>query len=124
MTTTLANSADEMNNLMQSLETISSNTAKASVNFPDTMSQLQTSLQSFDSLLDQLKETSRVANKTMKNGDLAITNFSSQVMPGTQQLVGKLTMLANDLQQISSQMDQDPAVLIRGRYPSKPGPGE
>ncbi|WP_162198812.1 hypothetical protein [Candidatus Coxiella mudrowiae] len=51
-------------------------------------------------------------------------NVSTQMMPSVQQLLDKFNVMVVHLQQLSRDLEHNPSILVRVKYPSPPGPGE
>jgi phospholipid/cholesterol/gamma-HCH transport system substrate-binding protein len=54
----------------------------------------------------------------------AETRHVGETLPEARVLVGELRELTASLRRFSAQLERNPAVLIHGRPPAKPGPGE
>nr|WP_232220758.1 hypothetical protein [Legionella tunisiensis] len=63
-------------------------------------------------------------SSAMETGKTTINQISQQVLPPTVVLIRRLDTIAANLEKVSNQMRQNPAVVIRGTTPPKPGPGE
>ena len=63
-------------------------------------------------------------SSAMDAGKTTINQISQQALPPTLTLIRRLDTIAANLEKVSSQMRQNPAVVIRGTTPPKPGPGE
>ncbi len=61
---------------------------------------------------------------TMEAGKNTINKLSQQTLPPIVLLMQRLDLIAANLEKVSAQMRQNPAVVIRGSTPPKPGPGE
>lgn len=89
------------------------------------------SLKNLAKISNELPATIRNLNKagqqvanTMKSGEATINKISQQAIPPTVTLMIKLNNIAANLEKISAQMRQNPAIVIRGTTPPTPGPGE
>ena len=73
-------------------------------------------------ITDELAELSASGNagKALKSTQ----QFTSETLPEIEQLVMQLRELTASLQRVSSQIEQNPSVLLYGKTPAKPGPGE
>jgi len=50
--------------------------------------------------------------------------MSQQVLPEAQQAVSRFNTVTGNLQDFTHEINRNPAMLIRGRQPAAPGPGE
>lgn len=105
--------ADNKENIDKSLKNTNillKNMAKTSDKLPEIMKDLKTSIGKVSS--------------TMDSGKTALDKLSQQTIPPAVQLLKRLDAIAANLEQVSAEMRQNPAVIIRGTKPPKPGPGE
>lgn len=102
--------SDTIKSSMSSLNVLLRNTAVASQHFEGTMVAAQ--------------KTAEQLNKTSSRVDLEINNLSQQTMPSIQELITRLNDTTANLQQITQEVEGNPAILVRGKQPSPPGPGE
>ena len=86
--------------------------------------QLPGVLTSVEQMSNQITGTSRRANAVLNDSQAAVQTFSQQALPSAVELINRLNQLTTNLQQISNQVSSNPSVLIRGRAPELPGPGE
>jgi phospholipid/cholesterol/gamma-HCH transport system substrate-binding protein len=110
VTQDLDKQTESFNSSMKSLNIFLKNSAKASQRFEATILAAQQAV-------DQLKKTSA-------NINLTINNLNQQMMPGAEELIRKLNDTSGNLQQISQDIKNNPSILIRGKQPAPPGPGE
>jgi phospholipid/cholesterol/gamma-HCH transport system substrate-binding protein len=61
---------------------------------------------------------------TMIVGKAGINKFSQQTLPPLILLLRKLDSIAVNLEKLSAEMSQNPAIILRGSTPRKTGPGE
>lgn len=124
VTQTLANNAKEIDKSLKSTDILLTNSAKASKQLPKIMDQLHDTLASVKKASTEFGQTSESITSTMSATKVAVQNVSQQVMPSTQALLNHLNHIAGNLQQVSGELQQNPAIIIRGKYPAPPGPGE
>lgn len=60
----------------------------------------------------------------LRNSSTAMKTLEIQTLPATYQLLSNLNDVARTLNEVSTQLKQNPSVLIRGVAPLPPGPGE
>lgn len=117
VTGTLAKDSKSIHESLQYANLFLHNTAKLSHKFPTLMAKFQKMTTSVSNAGNNISET-------MQSGKLAINKISQQAIPPAVILLRRLDTIANNLEKISSQMRQNPAVLIRGTTSRQPGPGE
>ncbi len=116
-TKTLSSNSDNLSASLDSLRASLANIAKASKSMPDVMNQLSQTLTS-------ATKTSSEISTTMQTGNTVIRNFSSQVLPNAEQALSGLNSATNNMNRLMNELQRDPSMLVRGREPAPPGPGE
>ena len=120
--------------IKQSLESLQKITAVIEKNSDN----LNASLQDLPKLIRNLKDSVLQFSKmsrdvgaagvqlsdTMRAGRNSIDKISQQAIPPTVLLLRRLDLIAANLEQVSANMRQNPAIIIRGSAPPKSGPGE
>lgn len=124
VTKALADNSKNINATMSSMKKLMNNSAKASEQLPSVMTQLKDTLADIKVTAQQFNQTGRSVDLTSKDVHTAVQNLSTQMLPSVQQLLDKLNAMAGHLQQLSSDLQRNPSILIRGKYPPPPGPGE
>lgn len=123
-TKTLAENSKALNKSMRSLQKTLAKTEKASQQFPEVMMQMNKTLLQVRKTAVNIDDASKGVKSLMLDGRMAITNFATQVLPGAQQTLDNLTVLSSNLKQLTGEMQSNPSMLIRGKQPAPPGPGE
>ena len=67
---------------------------------------------------------SRRIRPLLDSSQQAVEAMQTEVLPEADQTLAKLHELSNSLEEITAEIQRDPAVLVRGRKPPPPGPGE
>ncbi len=96
------------------------NTARLSDELPQLAERLQRSADAFDDMSNKVARAGVSAGATFDS----MQQFSVSTLPEIHQLVTELRDLTASLRRVSEQMDQNPAVLLRGNGTAKRGPGE
>lgn len=123
-TQTLASNSENINASLQSLRGLLANTEKASKQLPGVMQQLHNSLSQIHVMAKQIGKATKSFDKTMKSGTYAINSFTSQLLPGAQQTLSNLSDVSSNLSSLTNELERNPSILIRGKQPAAPGPGE
>ena len=71
-----------------------------------------------------ISESGKHFSTTMKTGKNGIDRISQQTLPSLTLLLQRLDSIAANLEKVSADMRQNPAVIIRGTSPPQRGPGE
>jgi phospholipid/cholesterol/gamma-HCH transport system substrate-binding protein len=105
--------AENHQNLNQSLQDL-----------PKLLNGLQVSVTKFNHMAESMSSAGEHVSDTMAAGKNTIDKLSQQTMPPIVLLMQRLDVIASNLEKVSAQMRQNPAVVIRGNTPPKSGPGE
>ena len=88
------------------------------------MDALEISAIRVDVMARDVSVASKQFTQTMLTGKNTIEQLSQQTIPSFALLIRHLDNIATNIQVLSSQLRQNPAVIVRGTIPQKPGPGE
>lgn len=91
---------------------------------PLLISDLKKGVGEFRSMSREIATAGAQVSDTMRAGRNSIDKISQQAIPPAVVLLHQLNAIADNLEQVSSEMRQNPAVIIRGIAPLNPGPGE
>lgn len=83
--------------------------------------------QQSNSIRDFLNNSAKASQhfgKVVDDISSGANNINQQLLPSMQELLDRLNDTTMNLQQFSSDLDKNPAVLLRGKQPPPPGPGE
>ena len=67
---------------------------------------------------------SKQFTQTMQSGKNTIEQLSQQTLPAVSLLIKRLDTISANIQALTNQLRQNPAVVVRGITPPAPGPGE
>lgn len=73
---------------------------------------------------EQLPEASKRLNASLKEAETALQTVSQETLPVANVILQRFERSASNLEQLSIELARNPSVLLRGRQPSDPGPGE
>lgn len=91
---------------------------------PERLEELKVAISEFTTMAKDISQAGKQVSSTMKAGRESIDKISQQTIPPTITLLRRLDTIAANLNSVSAMMRQNPAVIIRGTRPPKPGPGE
>lgn len=123
-TKTLADNSQNINESIQSAKVLLKNGAEASKQFPSVMKKLQATLDDAQAMTERITEASQQVEQTMQNGNSAIQTLNQQALPSAVTLINKLDNVAGNLQKLSAELQRNPSIIVRGKLPAAPGPGE
>jgi phospholipid/cholesterol/gamma-HCH transport system substrate-binding protein len=91
---------------------------------PDVIIELKKGIKEFNLMTKDMRAAGRQVTNTMQAGKNTLDKISQQTIPPTVLLLRRLDLIAANLEDVSTQLRRNPAVVIRGNTPPKPGPGE
>jgi phospholipid/cholesterol/gamma-HCH transport system substrate-binding protein len=91
---------------------------------PALVARLKAGVEQFSQMSSDMSVAGKQVSTTMRSGKVTIDKISQQALPPMVLLLQRLDTIAANLEQVSSQMRQNPAVIIRGTAPPEAGPGE
>ena len=113
----LSENAKEINQSIKAADKFLGNAAEASVDLPATVKELRKALNSVDEMAMSLK-------KTGDAGSQAARGLAQETIPSATELIQRLNRIAVHVEQLSKELASNPSVVIRGKLPPPPGPGE
>lgn len=114
---TLDKNSNHLADILNNTDTTMRNVAIVSRELPQTIKQL-------DSALETINGAAIDFSQFLTQGQYAIRQWSSQIVPSTFNLVYEIGRLTVDLEQIASELKKQPSLLIRGKAQPALGPGE
>ncbi|KTC80089.1 MlaD family protein [Legionella cherrii] len=108
----------------KNLNVFMDNLAKASRDLPHILDELKVGISKFDTMAESLSNAGNSVSKTMGSGRNTLDKISQEALPPAVILLRRLNAISANLEKVSSEMRQNPAVVIRGSKPPQPGPGE
>ncbi|MCX7118202.1 MAG: MlaD family protein [Legionellales bacterium] len=91
---------------------------------PVLLQDLKTAVNKFSNMTGHMSTAGKQVSIAMQSGKNAADKLSQQTLPPMVILLHRLDLIAANLEKVSAQMRQNPAIIIRGTTPLKPGPGE
>lgn len=116
-----------LGNLQQVTDVISENNQNLNQtmkDIPQILKSLKVSVNKFNLMADNMASAGQNVSSTMQAGKNTIDKLSQQTIPPVVLLIQRLDSIAANLEKVSAQMRQNPAVVIRGNTPPQSGPGE
>lgn len=98
----------------KNINVLMTNLSKTSHNFPQMLAELREGITKFNAMTETLSIS----------GKNTLDKLSQEALPPAILLLRKLNAISANLERVSDEMRQNPAVIIRGNKPPKPGPGE
>ena len=114
-------------NMQEVTNVIAKNTTQLNQSLKDLpllIKELKTGVGKFTDMSGDMSTAGKQVTVTMRTGKNAINKITQQTLPPIVLLLNRLDLIAANLEKVSAQMRQNPAVIIRGTAPLKSGPGE
>jgi phospholipid/cholesterol/gamma-HCH transport system substrate-binding protein len=70
------------------------------------------------------EQVSRDVKPLLESSQQVVKALQTQILPETDDAIVRVSELSNSLKEISTEIERNPAVLVRGKSPPTPGPGE
>ena len=100
------------------------NTARLTGDLPRLVERVQTSAEGFDRMTLAIARAGGDANATLAGTRADLREAAAEVIPEVRLLVTELREATASLRRLSQELEQNPSVLLFGKPPAKPGPGE
>lgn len=91
---------------------------------PELVNDLKITVKKFSATAADVSSASKQVSVTMQSGRNTIDKITQQAVPPAVLLLQRMDAIAANLEQLSNQIRQNPAVVIRGSSPPQSGPGE
>jgi len=124
VTSAVARRQDELEQGIVNASKMLENGALVSGQLSPVLSQLDATAKSFEDMAVTLAKTSENINRYVASSASGIEQFSQQTLPELGALISELRRLADTLQSIGQNLEDDPRVLLYGPDLTVPGPGE
>lgn len=85
---------------------------------------LSANTQNLDAIVKNTKKASEELGPFLEFSKGAARTLQTQTLPSANQALTNLEDVARNLNQFTTQLNQNPSMLIRGKSPTAPGPGE
>jgi len=124
ITSALARKQTELEQSIVSTAKLLENGAVAAEQLSPLLLQINATAKSFEDMAATVTKTGENINRYVANSGTGIEQFSQQTLPELGALISELRRLADTLQAIGQNLEDDPRVLLYGRDLEMPGPGE
>lgn len=124
VTGTLGTNTRELDSILNSTDKMMKNSAQASKQFDQSIQSLQKTLASAKKATDNFSAMSKEARNTFSSSNRTVKDISEQLLPSVYASIESLKHTLTNIENITGQLKNNPSMLVRGRNPSPPGPGE
>lgn len=126
-----ASNAENFSKIISNLEglsqTIKANNDNINIlleKLPKISDQMSKTIADVRKMSEDVANAGRNVSSTMQAARYTVDKFNQQAIPPAVDLINRLNQIAASIEQISHDMNQNPAIVIRGKAPTPPGPGE
>lgn len=100
------------------------NTARISAEFPALTERLSKSASALEKMANDASRASVAVHRTAESASNSLGPVADGVVPELERTVAELRELSASLKRVSEEVERSPNVLLLGKQPDAPGPGE
>ena len=123
-TANIKKALENLEKISSTIEKNNENLNKSLKDLPQLVIEIKTSARQFNAMSRDISAAGLQLSDTMRAGRSSIDKISQQAIPPAVLLLRRLNLIAANLEKVSAEMRQNPAVIIRGSAAPKLGPGE
>ncbi|MFN3398393.1 MAG: MlaD family protein [Sulfurimicrobium sp.] len=120
----LAARKDSVDTTLQGMARTVDNTAKASAELPRLIERMTKSAQALEKMGNDASRASASVRNTMNGVDGGLAQVSDKVLPELDRTLSEMRELSASFKRLSEEVERNPNVLLLGKQPAAPGPGE
>lgn len=124
LTSALAGRSATLATGIDDLAATARHTREASADLPGALVQLKRTASSLERMAVEIRNTGATVGKVVAARDRDLQRFTAEALPEAAVMINELRTAAENLRRFSELLERDPSVLLRGRAPLAPGPGE
>jgi phospholipid/cholesterol/gamma-HCH transport system substrate-binding protein len=124
LTAGLSGRSDELTGALDDLAAVARHAREASAGLPGLIAQLERAASALEGMADEIRATGATVDRVVRARDRDLQRFTGEALPEAAAMINEMRRAAENLRRFSGQLARDPAVLLRGRPPRPPGPGE
>lgn len=106
------------------LDTIMQNTAHASQGLPALLNTIRKSAKTVETITEKMANAGQAAQQTLQTASVIVSNINTQILPQVQLSADNLQVALGQIKELTQTLNENPAVLLRGKAAPTPGPGE
>lgn len=124
ITKNLADHSQEITDSIHSANQLLNNAENASRQLPLAINQFQAAMTSIKTAANAFEKTGDETSMTMRDARGTLQAISQQLLPSAEEMLSNFNSMSRRLNHLSLELNDNPSILVRGKYPSRPGPGE
>ena len=124
LSSALAERSGAVTGAVDDLTTTLQQVRNASTEIPGLIAQLRDTATALEQMADEIRDTGISVRQVVKARDRDLQRFTGEALPEAAVMISEARRAAQNLRRFSAQLERDPGVLLRGKAPRAPGPGE
>lgn len=124
LTGALVANQNNIDAILRNSETTTDNAAKLTAELPALAERIARSADTLKKMSDEVSKASASTRKTMDRAHEWVNQVSDETLPELQGTLSELQELTASLKRIGGELERNPGMLVVGREPLPPGPGE
>jgi len=124
LSTALAERSGAMAGAVDDLTATLHHARESSAELSGLVAQLRDTAQALERMADEIRDTGVTVRQVVTARDRDLQRFTGEALPEAAAMISEARRAAQNLRRFSEQLDRDPGVLLRGKAPRAPGPGE
>lgn len=121
---TLAARKDAIDTTLQSTARAADNAAKASAELPRLIDRIAKSAEALEKMAGDASRASVKVGKTFDKVDAGLARVADEGVPELERSLNEMRELSASLKRMSDEVGRNPGMLLLGKQPETPGPGE
>jgi phospholipid/cholesterol/gamma-HCH transport system substrate-binding protein len=124
VTAVFANRSDSIGKSLDGAAQTLQNSARLSADLASVPARLSTGLTAFEETMRAITKTAKGLDVVVQASRRGLQPITSDAVPQVNALLAELRQLAQILERFSGELANDPRLLLFGKQPRRPGPGE
>ncbi len=120
----LAQNSQHIENIIHHTDELLMHLAKVSATLPELIDNTNASVLAVGSMSNEVRIAGKEVRLTMRKSRETMNTVTNQILPVTEDALDNLSQMAEQVKQVGQALARNPSVIIRGRTPEAPGPGE
>lgn len=109
---------------LENLSIVTGTLEKNSKQIDEALSSVGRISKDFEGALTEAKAAAKNLRALTVSGNQSLEDLSQQTLPSAQQVMTRLKRSLDNIEQLTGELNKNPAMLLRGRNPAPLGPGE
>jgi phospholipid/cholesterol/gamma-HCH transport system substrate-binding protein len=124
LSTVLADRSGAMAVAVDDLTATMRHMRESSAELSDLVAQLKAAASALERMADEIRDAGTTVRQVVEARDRDLQRFTGEALPEAAVMINEARRAAQNLRRFSEQLERDPGVLLHGKAPRAPGPGE